>query len=98
MLRGNSPLCHNDVSTGFDYGNSVGVQQLSIPLANFSKLKLESSLLVKYLDPVVIGVGHNYVILSIDCHPTWFSELSLKYSKLTKFTVIDHLLTFDLRF
>ena len=92
-----SPLRDDDVSAGLDHGHSVGVEQLSVPLANLSKLEFEPSLLVKYLDPVVVGVRHNDVVLSIDRHSTGLSELTLKDPEFSKLAVVDHLLPFDLR-
>ena len=92
------PLSHNNISTSLDDCNSVWVKKLSVPLSHLSKLKLESSLPIKYLNSVVIGVGHNDVILSIDSDPTWLGELSLKDPKLTKLAMVDHLLAFDLGF
>jgi len=96
LMRGR-PLRDDDVSTGLDHSHSVGVEQLTVPLANLSKLEFEPPLLVKYLDPVVVGVSHNDVILSIDGHSTGLRELALKNSKFTKLAVVDHLLAFDLR-
>ena len=92
-----SPLGDDDVPAGLHHGHSVGVEQLAVPLADLSKLEFESSLLVKYLDPVVVGVRHNDVILSIDRHPTGLCELTLKDPKFAKLAVVDHLLAFDLR-
>ena len=90
------PFCDDYVSAGFNHRNSVWVQQLSVAFSNFTKLKLEPSLFVEDLNSVVVGVGHNDVILSIDRDTTWLRELSLKNTKLTKLAVIDHLLSFDL--
>lgn len=96
LMRGR-PLRDDDVPTGLDHSHPVGVEQLTVPLANLSKLEFEPPLLVKYLDPVVVGVRHNDVILSIDGHSTGLRELALKNSKFTKLAVVDHLLAFDLR-
>lgn len=92
-----SPLRDDDVSAGLDHGHPVGVEQLSVPLAHLSKLEFEPSLLVKYLDSVVVGVRHNDVVLSIDRHSTGLSELALKDPEFSKLAVVDHLLPFDLR-
>ena len=94
--RDNPPFCDDDVSAGFNHRNSVWIQQLSVAFSNFTKLKLEPALLVEDLDSVVVGVGHNDVVLSIDRHSTRLCELSLKNSELSKLAVIDHLLSFDL--
>ena len=91
------PLGHNDVPAGLDYRHSVGVEQLAIPLADLSELELEPSLLVEYLYAVVVGVGHDDVVLSVDCHSAGLCELALQDPELSKLAVIDHLLSFDLR-
>lgn len=96
LMRGR-PLRDDDVSAGLDHGHPVGVEQLTVPLANLSKLEFEPSLLVKYLDPVVVGVRHNDVVLGIDRHSTGLSELALKDPEFSKLAVVDHLLPFDLR-
>ena len=93
-----SPLRHNDVSAGLDHGDPVWVEQLAVPLANLTKLEFEPSLLVEYLDPVVVGVSHNDVVLGVDRYSARLRELALKDPEFTELAVVDHLLAFDLGF
>ena len=97
LVSGRSLSDHNVPSFGH-HGNSVGIQQLSISLANLTKLELEVSLLVKHLDPVVVGVSHNDLIVFSDSYSAWFSELTLQDTKLTKLAMVDHFLTSYLSF
>ena len=66
--------------------------------AHLPKLELEASLLVKYLDPVVVCVGHDDVVLGVDSHTAGLRELTLQDPKLAKLAVVDHLLPLDLAF
>ena len=72
------------------------VKELAISLPDFSELELEVPLLVEDLDPVVVGVSHDDLVLLGDCDPTWLRELALQDSKLSELAVVDHLLTSDL--
>ena len=97
-LRMFLPFSHNDISTGLHHGHSVRIEQLPVSLPDLSELELEPPLLVKYLDPMVVGVRHYYVILCVDSHAAWLCKLSLKDPKLSELAVVDHLLSLDLRF
>ena len=50
-----------------------------------------------HLDPVVIGVGHNDLVVLGNCHPTWLCELTLQDTELPKLAMVDHFLTPYLR-
>lgn len=52
---------------------------------------------MKYLDPVVVGVGDDDVILGVDGHPGRLRELSLEDAEFSKLAMVDHLLPLDLR-
>ena len=56
----------------------------SLPFATFAKLKLESSFLIKYLNPMIIGIGYNDIVLSIYCYSRWFSKLAFEHPELAK--------------
>ena len=90
------PLSHNDVPASLHHCHSVRIQQLTVSLANFTKLELEPALLVKDLYAVVVGVGHDDVVLGVDGDTTGLRELTLQDSKFSKLAVVDHLLTSDL--
>ena len=47
------PFCDDNVSASFDHRHPVGVEQLTIALADLAKLELEPTLLVENLDPEV---------------------------------------------
>ena len=64
--------------------------------ANLAKLELEPSLFVKDLDPVVVRIRHNYVVLRVDGDPAGLGELPLEDAELSELAVVDHLLTSDL--
>ena len=66
--------------------------------AHLPKLELETSLLVKDLDPVVVCVGHNDVVLRVHGHTAGLRELTLQDAKLAKLAMVDHLLPLDLAF
>ena len=97
LVRGRSFSDHN-VTRGSHHSNPVGVQELAVPLTHLPKLELEVPLLVKHLDTVVVGVGHNDLVVLGDCHSTWLSELTLENTKLSKLAMIDHLLATNLSF
>lgn len=90
-------LRHNDVTRRLHNSHSVWIQQLSISLPAFPKLELEAALFVKDLNAMIVGVGHNNIILSIDGDSAWLRELALHDAKLSKLAVVDHFLTLDLR-
>ena len=48
------------------------------------------------VEPVIVGVGHDNVVLSVDSHPAGLGELALQDPELAKLAVVDHLLPFDL--
>ena len=93
-----APLRHNDVTRGLDNRHAIRIQQLPVPFPALSELELEAALLVEDLDAVVVGVCHDYVVLSVDSHTRRFRELTFENSKFAKLAVVDHFLTFDLRF
>ena len=47
------------------------------PFTHLAELELKASLLVEYLDPVVVGVRHDDVVLRVDRHTARLSELAL---------------------
>lgn len=96
LVRGR-PFCNNDISTSLDYSHSVRVQQLTVSLAHLSKLELKSALLVKYLNPVVVSIRHNNIILCVDGNAAGLRKLTLQNTKLAKLAVVNHLLSLDLR-
>ena len=63
------------------------VKELAISLPNFSELELEIPLLVEGLDPVVVGVSHDDLILLGDCDPTCLRELALQDSEFSELAV-----------
>ena len=65
-------------------------------MTNLAKLELEPSLFVKDLDPVVVRIRHNYVVLRVDGDPAGLGELPLEDAELSELAVVDHLLTSDL--
>jgi len=95
-LVGRGPLCDDDISARLDYSYPVRVEQLTVTLSNLTELELEPSLLVEYLDPMIVGIRHNNIVLSIDGDPAWLGELSLEDAELPELAVVDHLLPLDL--
>ena len=93
---GGRSLGHHNVSSLNYHGHSVRIQQLPVSLANFTKLELEPALLVKDLYAVVVGVGHDDVVLGIDGDTTGLRELTLQDAELSELAVVDHLLALDL--
>ena len=78
------PLGDHNVSSLCHHGDSVGVQELTVSLANLAELELEVAVLVKDLDPVVVGVRHDDLIVLGDGDSTWLRELTLQDAKLSK--------------
>ena len=72
------------VSSLGNHGDSVGVQKLPVPLAHLTKLELKVAVLVEDLDPVVVGVRHDDLVVLGDSNSTWLGELTLKDAKLSK--------------
>ena len=95
-LMGGRSLGHHNVSSLNYHGHSVRIQQLTVSLANLAELELEVPILVKDLDPVVVGVGHDDLIVLGDGDPTRLGELPLQDAELSELAVVDHLLTPDL--
>ena len=93
---GGRSLSHHNVSSLDYHGHSIRIQQLAVPLANLAELELEVPILVEDLDPVVVGVGHDDLVVLGDGDPTWLSELTLQDAELSELAVVDHLLALDL--
>ena len=62
-LVGRRSLCDHDISRDGHNSHTVGVEQLPVPLANFSELELKISLLIEDLNAVVIGVGYDDLVI-----------------------------------
>ena len=67
---------NDDVARATDNGHPIGVQQLAVALAALAELELETSLLVKDLDAMVVSVSYDDVILCIDSYTAGFCELA----------------------
>ena len=96
-LMSGGPFSHNNVPRGGDHGDPVWVEELPVPLANFPELELEVAFFVEYLDPVIVGVSHNDLVILGDGNTTRLSELTFQDTKLTELAVVDHFLASDLR-
>lgn len=96
LVRGR-PFGDDYVAGRLHHGHAVRVQQLTVPFAALAELELEPALLVEYLDAVVVGVGHDYVVLRIHRHAAGLGELTLHGAELAKLAVVDHLVALDLR-
>jgi len=94
-LVGGRSLGDDYVSCVLEDRHSIGVEKLAVPLSHLTELELEPSFLVENLDLVVVSIGHNDVVLSVNCHSTWLCELIFQNSKLSKLAVVDHLLSLD---
>ena len=68
------------------------VKKLSISLSHLPELEPEIALLVKDLDPVIVGVSHNNLVILGNGHTARLSKLTLENAKLSKLAVVDHLL------
>lgn len=53
----------------------IRIKQLPITLTTFSKLKLETTLLVEYLDTMIVSVCNDNVILRTDRNSRRFRKL-----------------------
>ena len=91
-LMGGRSLGHHNVSSLNYHGHSVRIQQLTVSLANLAELELEVPILIKDLDPVVVGVGHNDLVVFGDGDTTGLRELALQDTELSELAVVDHLL------
>ena len=80
-------FCYYDVTSRLNNCNPVRMQQLSITLSTLSKLKLEATFLVKYLDSMVVSISDNYTFLDIHCHSTGFRELTFHHTKFAKLVI-----------
>lgn len=87
----------DNVPGRFHYGHAVRVQELPVSFAAFTELELEPAFLVEYLDPVVVGVRHDDVVLRVDGHAAGLGELTLHGAEFAELAVVDHLVPFDLR-
>ena len=67
---------NDNVTRTANYGHPIGVQQLAVAFAALAELKLETSLLVKDLDAMVVSVSYDDVILCIDSYTAGFCELA----------------------
>ena len=75
LMSGRS-LSDNNVTRASNHSHAIRIKQLAIAFAAFAKLELETSLLVKNLDTMVIGVSHHDVILGIDSHARGLGKLA----------------------
>ena len=72
---------------------TMGIPILDIQASTVIPLtKLRSN-----LDPVIVCVGHDDVVLGVNSDAGWFCELTLQNSEFSKLAMIDHLLTLDLK-
>ena len=96
-LMSRRTLSDDDVTGSFHDRDTIWVQQLAISLAAFAKLELEAPLLVEDLDAMVVGIGNDDVVLSINSHTRRLSKLAFHHTEFSKLAVINHLLALDLR-
>lgn len=97
-LMGRRSFGDDYVSGGPDHRDSIGIKQLSVAFTAFPELKFKSSLLVEYLNSVIVGVGDDDVVLSVDRDPAGFGKLTLHHPELSELAMVNHFLSFDLRF
>ncbi len=90
-------LRHDDVARRSDDGDAVRVEQLPVAFPALAELELEAPLAVEDLDAMVVGVGHDDVVLRVDGDAARLGELPLHDSELPELAVVDHLLALDLR-
>ena len=69
-------LCNNNVTRAPHNSYTIRIQQLSIPFSALAELKLETSLFVKDLDTMVVGISYDNVILCVYSNPAGLSELA----------------------
>ena len=69
-------LSDNDVTRASHHSHAIRIKQLAIAFTAFAKLELESSLFVKNLDTMVIGVSHYDVVLGIDGYARGLGKLA----------------------
>lgn len=53
----------------------IRIKQLAVTLATFSKLKFKTTLLIEYLDTMIVGIRNDNVILRIHRNSRWFRKL-----------------------
>merc|ERR1719278_591780 len=92
------PFGNNDIARGLHNCHAIRVEKLTVTFSNLAKLELEPSLFVKDLDPVVVRIRHNYVVLRIDGDPAGLGELPLEDAELSELAVVNHFLPLDLAF
>lgn len=91
------PFRYDYVARCANDSHPVGIQQLAVAFAALAELELEATFLVKYLNAVVVGVGHDDIVLSVDGDTAGLRELSLHDTEFAELAVINHLLALDLR-
>ena len=90
-------LGHDDISRRLDNGDAVWIQQLPVALAALPELELEATFAIEDLNPVIVRVRDDYVVLRVHSDAARLRELSLHDAELAELAVVDHLLSFDLR-
>jgi hypothetical protein len=96
-LMGGRALGENDIARLLHYCHTIWVEELPVALAIFANLEFEAAIFVENLNSVTVGVGDDDVVLSIDSHSRWLSELALHDAELAELAVVDHLLSLNLR-
>ena len=64
------------------------VPQLALLLTSHTELVSVGPILLEHLDPVVVGVRHNYLLLNSQTKSVWRIELALSWSKLSKLAAV----------
>ena len=74
-------------------------QEKQIPSEKKKKKKayLEAAVLVKDLNAVRVGVGHDYVVAGVDGDAAGLGELAVVDAELAELAVVDHLGASELR-
>lgn len=96
-LMGGRSLGDYDVTGGTYDRDPIRIQQLSVPFAALTELKLESTLLVKYLYTMIVRVGDYDVILCVNGDTRGLGELSLHNTEFTELAMVNHFLSLYLR-
>jgi hypothetical protein len=68
---------HSPAPTVFNEFGSATKKAKLYENAHLPELELEAALLVEYLDPVIVGVRHDDVVLGVHRHTTRLCELAL---------------------
>ena len=76
-LVGGGAFSHHNVPGLSHHRDPVGVEKLTVSLPDLAELELEVAILVEHLDAVVVGVGHDDLVVLSDGHAAWLSELPL---------------------